>query len=492
MSLIEKTAYAKSIKRNDPPAVEWRTDSEDGNYTKTEILVKFDEDARPKQILRSLGIDNRRVACTLGGDKLLAAQERKHRRHTMKEKSEHTVRGKKYRSLEEVPESELALEAYDRLPAKEQELFRWNTITFNGEVENIPELIEQIKLHPDVENAQPNYIYAPCEMPNDPYYHSAGSWGQDYADMWNVHKIKAYEAWEVVGPASFMVNPDVNGDGVVDFYDYAIVADNWLNVGGSINPVDADITQDEVVNFQDISKIASRWLRPVSNVVGEPVVVAVIDTGLDYNHPDIFDNVWVNPGEVCDNNDDGVIDLHDIDTNGDNQVSEAELAAASNGVDDDGNHLTDDIMGWNFNRDDIPPEEEYWTREYGDFTGDNNPMDIKGHGTHVAGTIAAVGNNNQGIIGVAPQAKIMPLRVQDFTESNIVYALYYAAQNGAKVMNNIWSSIEHRPSAPVFEDTMEVLADEYDCVVVFAAGNHAGDIEDYSPNNHPKVLKLTD
>ena len=75
-------------------------------------------------------------------------------------------------------------------------------------------------------------------------------------------------------------------------------------------------------------------------------MVGVIDTGVDYNHKDLAANIWTNPGEI-----------------------------AGNGIDDDGNGYIDDVHGWDF------------------CNGDNDPMDDNGHGTHVAGTIGAVGNN---------------------------------------------------------------------------------------------------
>ncbi|GIM28774.1 hypothetical protein CPJCM30710_14400 [Clostridium polyendosporum] len=124
------------------------------------------------------------------------------------------------------------------------------------------------------------------------------------------------------------------------------------------------------------------------------VVVAVIDTGVDYNHPDLKNNMWVNTKEI-----------------------------AGNGKDDDGNGYIDDVRGWNF----------YWYN--------NNPYDDHGHGTHVAGTIAA-STNSTGVIGVAPNVKIMPLKFlgsdgSGYT-SDAVLAVDYARKMNVKISNNSW------------------------------------------------------
>src|SRR5262249_31796872 len=106
------------------------------------------------------------------------------------------------------------------------------------------------------------------------------------------------------------------------------------------------------------------------------VVVGVVDTGIDYNHPDLAANIYTNTAEL----------------NG------------SVGVDDDHNGFIDDIRGWNF----VTKER---TEIRGGAPGDNDPADGNGHRTHCAGTIAAVKDNHIGVVGVAPSVKIMPLRL---------------------------------------------------------------------------------
>ncbi|MFM6772099.1 MAG: S8 family serine peptidase, partial [Microcystis panniformis] len=129
---------------------------------------------------------------------------------------------------------------------------------------------------------------------------------------------------------------------------------------------------------------------------GDPnLVIGVIDTGVDYNHPDLVGNIWTNSGEI-----------------------------ANDGIDNDGNGYIDDIRGWDF------------------AYNDNNPSDVHGHGTHVAGTIAAKGNNGVGVTGVAWNAKIMPLKFLNdqgsgYT-SDAILAINYATDKGVKLTNNSW------------------------------------------------------
>ncbi len=152
--------------------------------------------------------------------------------------------------------------------------------------------------------------------------------------------------------------------------------DNTGQTGGT---ADADIDAPEAWDLQ----------------TGTDVVVAVIDTGLDYNHEDIVGNVWSNPDEI-----------------------------PNNGIDDDNNGFIDDDKGWDF------------------VNNDNDPFDDNRHGTHVSGTIAAVGNNGIGVAGVNWTARIMPLKFLDAngagTTADAISAIQYATRMGARISNNSW------------------------------------------------------
>lgn len=154
---------------------------------------------------------------------------------------------------------------------------------------------------------------------------------------------------------------------------------NYASQWALENSNDADIDASQAWNYGTTSN----------------VVVAVIDTGVDYTHVDLATNIWTNSREI-----------------------------AGNGIDDDRNGYTDDTRGWNF------------------VSNNNNPMDDNSHGTHVAGTIGAVGNNGIGISGIAWGVKIMALKFMDSTGSgnlsDAVAAIDYARVNGAKIINASW------------------------------------------------------
>ncbi len=166
---------------------------------------------------------------------------------------------------------------------------------------------------------------------------------------------------------------------------------------------------------------------------GEGIVVGVIDTGLDVHHDDLAANIWVNPGD-----------------------------STFDGIDNDGNGKVDDVHGWNF-------------------LGNNNDLtDSTGHGTHVAGTVAAA-DNGFGVIGVAPKAEIMGLRCIG-SVAQAASCIYYAAQNGADVINNSYS----HSSSVVVDPAIELAvayAHSQNVLVVFGAGNTQDAIFDFSPQN---------
>ena len=132
-------------------------------------------------------------------------------------------------------------------------------------------------------------------------------------------------------------------------------------------------------------------------------VVAVIDSGIDYTHPDLAANIWTNPGEI-----------------------------PGNGIDDDHNGYVDDVHGYDF------------------VNNDSDPMDDFGHGTHVAGIIGAVGNNNRGVAGVAWNVQLMALKFLDANgvgyTSDAIRALDYAVANGASISNHSWGEDSYSAS----------------------------------------------
>jgi subtilisin family serine protease len=167
------------------------------------------------------------------------------------------------------------------------------------------------------------------------------------------------------------------------------------------------------------------------------VTVAVIDTGIDTGHPDLAPNIWINPGENC-------------------------AGCRTDGIDNDGNGYVDDWRGWDF------------------INNDNNPFDDNGHGTHVAGTIGAVGNNKIGVAGVSWTVRLMPLKFigADGTGdvADAVRALHYATAMGAQVSNNSWGGDEY---SQALSDAI-AEADAHGSLFVAAAGNESSD-NDASP-----------
>ncbi len=234
----------------------------------------------------------------------------------------------------------------------------------------------------DVQGHEPNYCRDEQLDPNDPYFRSTGTWGQRYPDQWAIQRVGL-----------------TRGD------DSA-----WDLVGPS----------------------------PV------PVLVAVVDTGLDWNHADIDrTRLWRNPKETPDN-----------------------------GRDDDGNGYVDDVIGWNF-QDQTP-----------------SPFDRDGHGTFVTGVIAAATDNGVGIAGVNPWARVMVLKaLNDFGHTRASFlaeAIAYAADNGARVIN-----VSVGGKNLTRAETLAIQhAHAKGALVVIAAGNEGVDVAGFGPAGVPGALAV--
>ena len=227
----------------------------------------------------------------------------------------------------------------------------------------------------------PRSIQQSKTFPNDPLFKSRGSWGQNYFDQWGLHRI-------------------------------------------GFKPSDG--------------KKNSLWPKKA-----KPVIVAVIDTGIDRTHPEISASLWRNEKEI-----------------------------PNNGKDDDKNGYIDDVYGWNF------------------VDNNNDIRDINGHGTITAGIIASLINNRIGIAGVNPWSKIMPIKAMEWDGRgwafDIAKAIIYAVNNGARVIN---ISIGGKRLNP-----MELFAVNYarskGVIVVAAAGNEGINTKEFSPAGLPGVVTV--
>lgn len=228
-----------------------------------------------------------------------------------------------------------------------------------------------------------------------------------------------------------------------DSPDTPVIIGSGMKFGGRVLGGGADVHKDKEpktdyqwglykIGFTPKSDPQSAW--NAVNADEKNVIVAVVDSGLDLNHPDGPRYIWKNPDEIPDN-----------------------------GIDDDNNGYIDDVQGWNF------------------LDNNNDLRDFRGHGTFVAGIIAARTNNGQGIAGINPGAVIMPLKVAndegEANSFNIYRAINYAVSHGARVINVSLGA--HGQS--LMEQSAINYAREMGVFISVAAGNVNENIDDHGP-----------
>ncbi len=244
--------------------------------------------------------------------------------------------------------------------------------------------------------------------------------GENSGSDWQLHKLPVREGESVEGLISYYNSLEIVDYAEPNFYVFATAA-----------PDDTSYPQMWGMHGPKGIGAECAWDTRTDS---SSVTVAVIDSGVDYNHSDLNSNVWTNPGET-----------------------------PGNGLDDDGNGYPDDVYGWDF------------------FQADGEPMDVNGHGTHVAGTIGAQGNNATGVTGVGWDASLMSLRVLGGNGRgstwDIAQAIDYAVDNGAKVINASlgWTGAGHQGVSDAID-----RAKDQGVLFVAAAGNS-------QPNENPPI-----
>ncbi len=223
---------------------------------------------------------------------------------------------------------------------------------------------------------------------------------------------------------------------------------------GTLNESSGDKKASVIMNDPAIHKM---WGLEKANALdawqlsqgSREIIVAIVDTGIDIQHPDLKNNLWVNPGESG------------LDKFGKDK--------ATNGIDDDNNGFIDDVHGWNF------------------VHNNNHIKDNHNHGTHIAGIVGAEGGNNYGITGIAPKVSLMVLKYYDPNSGsnnliNTIKAFDYAVKMNAHVINYSGGGTEF--SRPEFEAVKR--AEQKGILFVAAAGNEYSnsDIKKYYPADY--------
>lgn len=268
---------------------------------------------------------------------------------------------------------------------KNMNLIAGDFVLVKSNQKSIQKLIEELKALPEVAYAEPNFIYkAISTTTSDPMYEK----------LWGLKNTGTNE-------------PNKEG--------------NYSGVQGTPG---ADVNAEKAWQITKGSK---------------NVVIAIIDTGIDYSHPDLVENIWTNPKEI-----------------------------AGNMIDDDGNGYVDDIHGWNA------------------FAKNGNPMDGNAHGTHCAGTIGASHDNNVGVAGVMSEVQMMAVKFLSDQGSgslaDAIDAINYATKMNVDLMSNSWGG---GGFSQALEDSIKA-ANDRGILFVAAAGNSStnNDSSPHYPSNY--------
>lgn len=215
-------------------------------------------------------------------------------------------------------------------------------------------------------------------------------------------------------------------------------------------------------------------VRAWARATGKGIRVGIIDTGIDWEHEDLRDQIAINRAEDINGN--GRFDAWPSTVNVDGVMGDLD------GIDNDGNGYVDDVIGYDFVDQDV--------RNVGDDRErDPVPFDEQGHGTSVAGVIAARANNEKGIAGLAYDSRVVSLRAFDATgnaeEDDVAACLVYAALNGLSVVN---MSFGDGVDSPVLRDAVR-MASAFGCILVASAGN-TGTVSRQYPAGYDEVIAV--
>ena len=221
----------------------------------------------------------------------------------------------------------------------------------------------------------------------------------------------------------------------------------------------------------DAIRIDEAWHRTTGSA---SVIIGILDTGIELDHPDLEPNLYVNPAEDINGN--GRFDAWSSSTVVEN------VSGDLDGVDQDGNGYVDDVCGFDF--------VDQVTPNLGDWSGrDGLARDEQGHGTLVSGVAAARGGNSRGIAGVAPKCSILPLRAFDATgdgeDDDIAAAIIYAADNGVDILNMSFGDLYR---SPLLADAVR-YASERGVLLVASSGNN-GISDPHYPSGFPEVMSV--